>query len=220
MPRVATFSEVLEEEKWVSLAMLQEGIQSPPWKKMRSPELPADFDPESIGLEHREEVEDLRAVSDRQIINNLIAYLDASIIQARLPYQSNLTPPDAPKDPLSRRLYPQLFLMARTMSAINQTRNALLVTTLALQAYKQERKGKYPEMLGDLVPAHLLAIPLDPFSGAPLKYRLTDEKYLLYSIGPDRQDDGGTPIDDASKNAGRYGVMPESKGDIVAGVNN
>lgn len=35
------------------------------------------------------------------------------------------------------------------------------------------------------------ALPIDRFDGRPLRYRLTEEGPLLYSIGADRIDDGG-----------------------------
>jgi hypothetical protein len=48
----------------------------------------------------------------------------------------------------------------------------------------------------DLVPEHLERLPDDPFSGKPLVYRLTDEGFRLYSVGPNGVDDGGKSCDD------------------------
>jgi hypothetical protein len=61
---------------------------------------------------------------------------------------------------------------------------------LALANYRDER-GTYPRALTDLVPQELEVLPDDPFSGNPLVYRLTDEGFHLYSVGPDSVDDGG-----------------------------
>jgi hypothetical protein len=37
----------------------------------------------------------------------------------------------------------------------------------------------------------LPAVPLDPFDGAPLRYKPLVKGYVVYSIGPDGHDDGG-----------------------------
>jgi len=68
----------------------------------------------------------------------------------------------------------------------------LLMTELAIRAYRLE-KGANPERLEELVPEYLARVPIDPYSdsGAPLVYRRTNGEYLLYSLGPNREDDGG-----------------------------
>jgi hypothetical protein len=42
-----------------------------------------------------------------------------------------------------------------------------------------------------LVPAVLSRVPLDPFDAAPLRYRRLDKGVVVYSIGPDGEDNGG-----------------------------
>jgi hypothetical protein len=71
----------------------------------------------------------------------------------------------------------------------------LLICGLALRSYCVE-KGQPPEKLADLVPDHLTAVPEDPYSGKPLVYRREADKYVLYTVGPDGQDDGGKPWDE------------------------
>jgi hypothetical protein len=67
-----------------------------------------------------------------------------------------------------------------------------LITTLALLRYKAE-KGQFPEKLDELVPAgYLKALASDPFSGKPFAYKRVGEDFMLYSFGPDCDDDGGT----------------------------
>lgn len=68
-------------------------------------------------------------------------------------------------------------------------RDAALVS-IALELFRRRHEG-WPERLEELVPAFLPALPLDQFDGQPLRYRLVDGKPLLYSIGEDRDDDGG-----------------------------
>lgn len=72
-----------------------------------------------------------------------------------------------------------------------QERDAMLVA-IALELYRR-RTGSWPESLEQLVPDLLPAVPPDRFDGRPLRYRLIDGKPLLYSIGSDRDDDGGRP---------------------------
>jgi len=61
---------------------------------------------------------------------------------------------------------------------------------LALAAYHAER-GTFPARLADLAPKHLAKVPRDCFADAELVYRRTDDGYLLYSLGPNGEDDGG-----------------------------
>ncbi len=61
---------------------------------------------------------------------------------------------------------------------------------LALEWYRQE-EGDFPESLDVLVPRYLEAIPLDPFAAGPLRYRLTPELAVVYSVDLNRVDDGG-----------------------------
>jgi hypothetical protein len=80
----------------------------------------------------------------------------------------------------------------------------LLTVELALRCYRTEH-GRGPDRLEQLVPDRLKRVPLDPFSGHPLIYRVSGTNWLLYSVGPDGVDDGGRP-------AGR---LVSSKGDLL-----
>lgn len=104
----------------------------------------------------------------------------------------------------------------------NQANNALLTASLALRAYNYEHKA-YPKTLQELVPSYLKKLPMDPFAiNAPIRYRPSGAYYVLYSLGPDCRDNGGTPF---AAVAGTFinGKMsiPETyaQGDIVAGAN-
>jgi hypothetical protein len=97
----------------------------------------------------------------------------------------------------------------------------------ALRAYKMDN-GHYPKNLKALMPTYLHKIPIDPWDGiAPPHYQLQENKYLLWSIGPDGVDNHGTPIINqyagelpySMPNSERYEVSRGSKGDVVAGIN-
>lgn len=51
--------------------------------------------------------------------------------------------------------------------------------------------GQFPTSLEQLVPSYLEKVPLDPFDQRPLRYRLTGERAVFYSVGEDLKDDGG-----------------------------
>jgi len=72
--------------------------------------------------------------------------------------------------------------------------------TLTLVGTAAERyrsaQGRWPGTIDDLVPSQLTAVPPDPFGGAPLRLArdpLRPEGLVLYSVGPDRVDQGGRP---------------------------
>lgn len=69
----------------------------------------------------------------------------------------------------------------------------LLIVELALQAHLLEH-GQLPNELAELVPDYLPNVPLDPLSAdsSPLNYRRTEDGYVLYSVGHNGIDDGGT----------------------------
>ncbi len=76
-------------------------------------------------------------------------------------------------------------------TARNVAMNGAADAAIAVELYRR-RHGKLPERLEDLVPDFLPQVPTDPFDGQPLKYVVREEEYLIYSVGPDRVDNGGT----------------------------
>jgi hypothetical protein len=71
---------------------------------------------------------------------------------------------------------------------------ALLRTTqtaLAVERYRLA-EGCLPKSLDNLVPAYMDGIPDDPFGGSPLKYRVRQSGFVVYSVGEDLTDEGGT----------------------------
>ncbi|NQT17529.1 MAG: hypothetical protein HQ582_32540 [Planctomycetes bacterium] len=62
---------------------------------------------------------------------------------------------------------------------------------IAVELYRRQH-GKLPERLEELVPDFLPQVPTDPFDGQPLRYVVREEEYVIYSVGTDRVDNGGT----------------------------
>jgi hypothetical protein len=74
-----------------------------------------------------------------------------------------------------------------------------------LLAATRERlaSGTLPESIDALVPARLPSVPRDPFTtDAPLHLKATPEELLVWSVGPDGEDDGGPHKDGEEHEAG------------------
>lgn len=70
--------------------------------------------------------------------------------------------------------------------------NATLAA-IAIESFRRD-EGRPPAALIDLVPRYLPAVPEDPFApGEPLRFAILGEIPLIYSVGQDADDDGGTP---------------------------
>ncbi len=76
----------------------------------------------------------------------------------------------------------------------HQAGMSLLIGELALHVFRAEH-GREADRLEELVPGVLPTVPLDPFTTRPLVYRSTEDGPLLYSLGPNRRDDGGEPLE-------------------------
>jgi hypothetical protein len=89
--------------------------------------------------------------------------------------------------------------MARTL-ARKQAITRLLIVELALRAYELEHSA-LPDRLDQLVTDYLAGVPVDPFAtdGSPLRYAVTPEGHVAYTVGYDGDDDGGRP---SSRDAG------------------
>ena len=84
---------------------------------------------------------------------------------------------------------------AKLARNFNRTRAELrsAVVALAVQRFRQA-EHRSPERADDLVPRYLPYFaprPADPFDGQPLRWRRLKDGLVIYSVGPDRQDDGG-----------------------------
>lgn len=56
-----------------------------------------------------------------------------------------------------------------------------------------------------LVPQFLDAVPVDPFDGKPLRYRIDADKIVIWSIHENMTDDGGVLV----KPEGKKGATPD-----------
>jgi hypothetical protein len=87
-----------------------------------------------------------------------------------------------------------------------ETFRRLTVTAIALKRYEL-RHGSAPETLEALVPDFIAAVPTDPMSGEPLRYRATESGWVLYSVGEDGVDnDGDSTLADPATPAKERGI--------------
>ena len=220
------FAETLQESKWTTQASLLETMRQPNWPGTGW----NTNGGAAASVENAATATRIRLTGKRAIMAHYTQYMDQVIANAHQPYAAHLPVPSVPNDPMNQMLISNtdnVWSDMRFNETYSDTQNVLLLTLLALRAYKLEH-GSYPVALSALVPGYLKAVPADHFAlSGPLCYKPKGAKYLLYSVGPDDKDDGGQPIFDKTVPAPRtnensdrrYHVKAESKGDIVAGVN-
>lgn len=90
----------------------------------------------------------------------------------------------------SRSLIPLKKL--REFDQFRPRSHGLLAAEFAVRLFREDH-GRLPRNLDELVPKYLDAVPLDPYSvsGQPLVYRVTGDKYRLYTVWANGLDDGG-----------------------------
>ena len=69
-------------------------------------------------------------------------------------------------------------------------RRETLVAAIAAERFRL-KNNSHPAKLDDLVPEFLGAIPIDPFSGQPLRIASSPEEIVVYSVGVNGIDDQG-----------------------------
>ncbi len=144
------------------------------------------------------------AAGRERVIEEYDRLISAARAQAATPLRAR-----SPADQRIERTRPGRGLVARARSVplaqvlpdldhvvfladrVTQRRDAVLVAA-ALELHRRA-EGSYPASLAELAPTRLPRVPEDQFDGAPIKYRLIDGRPLLYSVGADRDDDGGRP---------------------------
>lgn len=92
-------------------------------------------------------------------------------------------------------------------NALERARHAIVQTLFAARRFVL-RESRLPAKLEELVPRYLAALPLDPFSGEPLRYKAAGG--LIYSVGLNFKDEGGrvsaVPLADEDEPTAGLGV--------------
>jgi hypothetical protein len=84
---------------------------------------------------------------------------------------------------------------------------------VAVERYRRSHGGALPPSLDALVPAFLDRVPVDPYSGAPVRFKQFGSHYAVYSFGTNFTDDGGgvltAPRTPATGNRDRPDLAPD-----------
>lgn len=108
---------------------------------------------------------------------------------------------------LSRDLLPTLTWAARAQARHEAQLDILQIGILLEQRYTQH--GEYPATLDAIVGDLGGGVPVDPFTGESYHYEPRGDTFLLYSVGLNLADDGGSQV---YRDDGRQNVL---EGDIV-----
>jgi hypothetical protein len=93
---------------------------------------------------------------------------------------------------VARALLPALnHIIVRSAEAQTAANQATIAC--ALERYRLAN-GNFPETLNALTPKFIAQLPVDRIDGQPMRYRrANDGQFVLYSVGWNEKDDGGTP---------------------------
>jgi hypothetical protein len=94
-------------------------------------------------------------------------------------------------DRLAHRFTPYYRRLHAAAEQLLGHRDGLLVA-ISLELFRR-RNQQFPETLEALVGGFLPQVPADRATGEPVKLRLVNESPVVYSVGGDRDDDGGRP---------------------------
>jgi hypothetical protein len=86
-------------------------------------------------------------------------------------------------------------------SADQSARLRVARTALAMERYRLAHQNQLPDSLTKLTPAYLPTVPVDPWDGQSLRLKRSAKGYVVYSVGPDGQDDNG--LEQATDQSGK-----------------
>jgi hypothetical protein len=148
------------------------------------------------------------------VLNDRIGTLGALVDRASLPWPSRIDAPAA--SAYADSTNGRNFQMSDTWQALGIATDTALTrcarVVVAVERYRFEHHG-LPDRAESLVPALLDSPPVDPFSGGTLRYVRAADGYMVYSVGPDRIDNGG-PVAGGPQTVQVYPGTPARSGDI------
>lgn len=213
LARRVAYAEAMKEDKLVQVSEFLKYTRTTNWRQLDPAE---DF---TVTKWVRR-----RTASKKALVRQLERASDEAFRDLQKLYSApSVSIPTDDSDPLAA-----WTVVSTTDMRFNEMREKtgleLLLLRLGLRAYSLDH-GSPPSALKQLVPAYLNALPTDGFAdGAPLRYRTDGRNYTLWSVGPDKKNDKGTPIPPRTAPTPGVprnlpGVMQDSLGDWVAGRN-
>ncbi|MCH7958868.1 MAG: hypothetical protein IID08_01980 [Candidatus Hydrogenedentes bacterium] len=124
--------------------------------------------------------------------------MDRLIRAALLPYNERTEIVESLEEyidelPEARKLTPILFpalIRALTAQARHEAQTDVTRLGIAVEDWYREH-GSYPDSLQQIAYWFDGELPLDPFTGDAYRYVVSDDSFVLYSLGVDIEDDGG-----------------------------
>ena len=199
------FSDAIREGKLAALAVTRDTFDHKDWEEVVQTTVKLDGTPFS-----EDERGTLNTIGQAEVLAGIERTFSAALQAGDAPYRVAAPREDFALDPWSTLMAGEVNSPAlRTEYEAARAQNRLLAHALRLRI-ERALHGAYPATLDT---------SLDPFAdptgaGSRLKYRRVGESYLLYSVGPNLKDDGGTPAPRTETGA----LTPGAGGDIVAPV--
>lgn len=94
--------------------------------------------------------------------------------------------------------------------AYSQAQLRCAIAALAAERYRRAH-GQWPLSLDALLPDSVAKVPADPFDGQPLRMCRSEDRVVIYSIGPDGQDCGGDLIRPGKPDAPGFRLWDEQQ---------
>jgi hypothetical protein len=113
-------------------------------------------------------------------------HLEAAAVISEAAVEADKFPPKI----FTGMLMPVLRSVMHRFVSIESRRRCALAA-IAVERFRREQAGALPASLEELPAFTPEGLWLDPFDGQPLRYRITADGYLIYSVGPDRIDQQG-----------------------------
>ena len=142
-------------------------------------------------------------LEEPNILSWLLKYTTSLVAIANLPHQDQQKAVTElalklNEKPNLRKIFPPFIVNIGIESNRYLAMLNCAITGLAIERYRITN-GKWPRKLDELVPEYLAKLPTDPFNGEPLLVGTILGGLVIYSVGPDLQDNNGL-IDDSNSN--------------------
>ena len=142
-------------------------------------------------------------LEEPNILSWLLKYTTSLVAIANLPHQDQQKAVTElalklNEKPNLRKIFPPFIVNIGIESNRYLAMLNCAITGLAMERYRITN-GKWPRKLDELVPEYLAKLPTDPFNGEPLLVGTILGGLVIYSVGPDLQDNNGL-IDDSNSN--------------------
>lgn len=148
----------------------------------------------SMSLREAENSQDEKAQETRELLENELPLMRKSyermIAAARLPFAEAQAEMEAAANDPARKIRAPNLGRAQIAFLRMEAQQLAAQAALAVERYRLAH-GARPENLDALVPAFLAEVPVDPFDEQPMRMRVDEHSYSIYSVGDDLKDDGG-----------------------------